>query len=37
MKKCPCYGEEYTIRQNVDNIKKKKMNNELSNGWGFVR
>lgn len=33
----PCYGEEYTTRQNVDIKKKEKMNNELSDGWGFVR
>lgn len=37
MKKRPCYEEEYTIRQNIDDEKKQKMNAELSDGWGFVR
>ena len=32
----PVYGEEYTIRQNVDNSKKQKMYNELENKMGFV-
>ena len=33
----PCYGEEYTTRKNIDRNKKKKMIEELSDGWGFVR
>lgn len=34
---CPCYGDEYTTRKNVNEDKKNKMNKELSSGWGFVR
>lgn len=37
MEQCPCYGEEYTIRQNVDDKKKKQMNMELKNTVGFVK
>lgn len=32
----PCYGEEYTIRQNVDGVKRQKMISELCDGPGFV-
>lgn len=32
----PCYGEEYTTRQNVDDVKKQKMIEDLSEGCGFV-
>ena len=37
MENAPCYGEEYTIRQNVDDEKKRKMNLELENNIGFVK
>ena len=37
MEERPCYGEEYTMRFNVNEEKKKQMNKELSDGWGFVR
>ena len=37
MEQCPCYGEEYTIRQNVDDKKKNQMNMELKNTVGFVK
>ena len=30
------YGEEYTLRANVDEAKKKKMYDELENKMGFV-
>lgn len=33
---CPCYGEEYTIRKNVDVEKKEQMKRELDKGLGFV-
>ena len=36
MKDSPVYGEEYTLRQNVDDSKKQKMYNELENKIGFV-
>ena len=36
MKIRPCYGEEYTIRGQINNIKKEKMVNELSDGVGYV-
>lgn len=36
MEEGPVYGEEYTLRQNVDNSKKHKMYNELENKIGFV-
>ena len=34
---CPCYGEEFTTRQNVDDEKKEKMRRELENTCGFVK
>lgn len=37
MKKCPCYGEEYTTRANIDETKKEQMKNELKNTCGFVK
>ena len=37
MKTRPCYGDEYTTRQNVDEEKKAQMNCELNDGYGFVR
>lgn len=33
----PCYGEEYTIRQNVDIKKKQQMIRELADGVGFIK
>lgn len=36
MKISPCYGEEYTLRQNVDCNKKNNMYNALENKMGFV-
>ena len=36
MKESPCYGEEYTLRQNVDDNKKSQMYKELENKIGFV-
>ena len=36
MKASPCYGEEYTLRQNVDNNKKTQMYKELENKMGFI-
>ena len=36
MEDSPVYGEEYTLRQNVDNSKKQKMYEELENKIGFV-
>ena len=37
MKKRPCFGEEYTLRKNVDDKKKKQMISELEKGIGFVK
>lgn len=36
MEDSPVYGEEYTLRANVDEAKKKKMYDELENKIGFV-
>ena len=36
MQYSPVYGEEYTLRQNVDYSKKQKMYDELENRIGFV-
>ena len=36
MEDSPVYGEEYTLRANVDNSKKQKMYDELENKMGFV-
>lgn len=36
METSPVYGEEYTIRQNVDNEKKEQMKKELDGKAGFV-
>ncbi|SFJ39682.1 maltose O-acetyltransferase [Terrisporobacter glycolicus] len=36
IKNTHCYGEEYTLRQNIDNDKKSKMYKELENKMGFV-
>ncbi|GAA6381914.1 hypothetical protein I2900191A2_05600 [Intestinibacter bartlettii] len=36
MQDSPVYGEEYTLRANVDNSKKQKMYKELENKMGFV-
>ena len=36
MEVSPVYGEEYTLRANVDEAKKKKMYDELENKIGFV-
>lgn len=36
MKNCPIYGEEYTIRGNIDNAKKQEMYNELQSKIGFI-
>lgn len=37
MEKCPCYGEEFTTRANIDETKKEQMRNELKNTCGFVK
>ena len=37
MTRSPCYGDEYTTRQNIDADKKAQMNREMENSWGFVR
>ena len=36
MKNCPIYGDEYTIRGNIDNIKKQEMYDELKSKIGFI-
>lgn len=36
MKSRPCYGEDYTLRANIDNNKKEKMKEELESGFGYV-
>lgn len=36
MENSPVYGEEYTLRANVDDTKKQKMYDELENKMGFV-
>ncbi|WP_343338750.1 2,3,4,5-tetrahydropyridine-2,6-dicarboxylate N-acetyltransferase [Terrisporobacter petrolearius] len=36
MKKSPCYGEEYTLRKNINSNKKNQMYKELENKMGFV-
>ena len=36
MKESPCYEEEYTLRQNVDDNKKSQMYKELENKMGFI-
>ena len=36
MEDSPIYGEEYTLRANVDNAKKQKMYDELEDKMGFV-
>lgn len=35
--KCPYYGEEYTLRQNINDTKKEQMRNDLKNTCGFVK
>jgi maltose O-acetyltransferase len=37
MKSRPVYDEEYTVRLNIDQDKKEKMNKELIDGIGFVK
>lgn len=37
MKLRPCYGEEFTLRQGVNDDKKNQMNNALEDGIGFVK
>lgn len=32
----PCYGEEYTLRENVGLDKKKQMKEDLKGGYGFI-
>ena len=36
MQNCPIYGDEYTIRGNIDNIKKQEMYDELKSKIGFI-
>ncbi len=36
METCPCYGEEYTTRKDVNSEKKAKMIADLTNSCGFV-
>lgn len=33
----PCYGEDYTLRKNIDNAKKMQMREELRSGFGYVK
>lgn len=37
MNKCPVYGEEYTLRKNINNAKKLKQKKELKNRIGYVK
>lgn len=37
MKDRPCYGEEYTVRKNMTKEMKDKMQEDLINGFGFVK
>lgn len=37
MKKAHCYGEEYTLRLNIDSTKKQQMKNELAKESGYVK
>ena len=37
MSKVPCYGEDYTTRKKIDDMKKQQMNDELKDSFGFVR
>lgn len=37
MENRPCYGEEFTLRSNVTLEMKKKMYEELKDGFGFVK
>lgn len=32
----PCFGEEYTIRKNVNNLMKEDMNNKMVKGEGYI-
>lgn len=36
METSPCFGEEYTTRQNISKEKKEQMIKELNNEYGFV-
>ena len=36
MKESPVYGEEYTLRQNIDDAKKQDMYEELNDKIGFI-
>ena len=36
MQDSPVYGEEYTLRANIDDAKKQKMYDELENKMGFI-
>ena len=36
MEERPCYGEKYTVRQDVDEKRKEQMRKDLSDGFGFV-
>ena len=33
----PCYSEEYTIRANIDDTKKRRMLNDMKGVYGFVK
>lgn len=37
MQNRPCYGEEYTLRADIDAAKKRQMRQELEDGVGFVK
>ena len=37
MKERPCYGEEYTLRENISIDKRQQMFEDLKSGFGFVK
>lgn len=37
LKQCPCYGEEYTLRRNIDTKKKEQMRLDLQSNVGYVK
>lgn len=37
MKNRPCYGDDYTLRENVSKKRREKMYEDLISGFGFVK
>ena len=37
MSGCPCYGDDYTLRCNIDEKKKQQQYDDLKDGFGFVK